>query len=294
MPDSADGFDWALVRSFLAVLEAGSLTGAARQTGALQSTLSRHISDLEAQLRTPLFERTGRGVSPTAAGLAIADSARRMREQARALGAALSAERGSLAGTVRLSVSQAVANFLLPPVLAALLRAEPAIQIELLVSNQLSNLLQREADIAVRMVRPRQTGLVARKLGEFAIGAYASQAYLTLAGVPSEPASLFEHALVGYDRDRTIEEGFARLGHAATPECFVLRTDDQVAYAQAVAHGMGIGFMAEFQARALGLVPVLPQLRIPPMPCWLAVHREVRSNKRVRRVFDFLAQALVA
>ena len=294
MPDSADGFDWALVRSFLAVLEAGSLTGAARQTGALQSTLSRHISDLEAQLHTPLFERTGRGVSPTAAGLAIADSARRMREQARALGAALSAERGSLAGTVRLSVSQAVANFLLPPVLAALRRAEPAIQIELLVSNQLSNLLQREADIAVRMVRPRQTGLVARKLGEFAIGAYASQAYLTQAGLPSEPASLFEHALVGYDRDRTIEEGFARLGYTATPELFVLRTDDQVAYAQAVAQGMGIGFMADFQARALGLVPVLPQLRIPPMPCWLAVHREVRSNRRVRRVFDFLAQALVA
>ena len=118
-------------------------------------------------------------------------------------------------------------------------RAEPAIQIELLVSNQLSNLLQREADIAVRMVRPRQTGLVARKLGEFAIGAYASQAYLTQAGLPSEPASLFEHALVGYDRDRTIEEGFARLGYTATPELFVLRTDDQVAYAQAVAQGMG-------------------------------------------------------
>jgi oligopeptide/dipeptide ABC transporter ATP-binding protein len=169
-----------------------------------------------------------------------------------------------------------------------------AIQIELLVSNQLSNLLQREADIAVRMVRPRQTGLVARKLGEFAIGAYASQAYLKQAGLPSEPASLFEHALVGYDRDRTIEEGFARLGYTATPELFVLRTDDQVAYAQAVAQGMGIGFMADFQARALGLVPVLPQLRIPPMPCWLAVHREVRSNRRVRRVFDFLAQALVA
>jgi DNA-binding transcriptional LysR family regulator len=110
MPDSADGFDWTLVRSFLAVLDAGSLTGAARQTGALQSTLSRHISDLEAQLRAPLFERTGRGVSPTAAGLAIADAARRMREQAQALGAALSAERTDLAGTVRVSASQVTAQ----------------------------------------------------------------------------------------------------------------------------------------------------------------------------------------
>ena len=178
MPDIADRFDWTLVRSFLAVVDAGSVTGAARQTGALQSTLSRHISDLEAQLRAPLFERTGRGVSPTAAGLAIVESARRMREQAQALGAALSAERSSLAGTVRLSASQATANYLLPPVLAALRRAEPDIQIELVVSNQLSNLLQREADIALRMVRPQQAGLVARKLGEFTIGAYASKAYL--------------------------------------------------------------------------------------------------------------------
>ena len=292
MPDSADGFDWTLVRSFLAVLDAGSLTGAARQTGALQSTLSRHISDLEAQLRAPLFERTGRGVSPTAAGMAIADAARRMREQAQALGAALSAERTDLAGTVRVSASQVTASFLLPPVLAALRRAEPAIQIELVVSNQLSNLLQREADIALRMVRPQQTGLVARKLREFAIGAYASKAYLAEAGTPRDPESLFQHALIGYDRDRTIEEGFARMGHSVAPELFVLRTDDQVAYGQFVAQGMGIGFMSEFHGRVLGLVQVLPQLRIPPMPCWLAVHREVRSNKRVRRVFDFLAQVM--
>lgn len=294
MPDPADRFDWTLVRSFLAVLEAGSLTAAARQTGGLQSTLSRHLSELEAQLQVPLFERTGRGVSPTAAGLAIADAARSMRAQAQVLSAALSAERGSLAGTVRVSASQVAANYLLPPVLAALHRAQPEIQIELVVSNQLSNLLQREADIALRMVRPQQAGLVARKLGELAVGAYATEAYLAQAGMPQEPLDLLGHALIGYDRDRTIEEGFARMGVAVTPDHFVLRTDDQVAYAQVVAHGMGIGFMATFQARALGLVPVLPQLRIPPMPCWLAVHREVRSNKRVRRVFDFLAQQLAA
>lgn len=294
MPDSADGFDWTLVRSFLAVLDAGSLSAAARRTGALQSTLSRHVSELEAQLRAPLFERTGRGVSPTAAGLAIADAARRMREQAQALGTALSAERASLAGTVRLSASQAAANFLLPPVLAALRRAEPEIQIELVVSNQLSNLLQREADIALRMVRPQQAGLVARKLGELAIGVYASEAYLAEAGTPDDTDALFQHALVGYDRDRTIEEGFARTGYSTEPGHFVLRTDDHVAYGQCVAQGLGIGFLAEFHARALGLVPVLPQLRIPALPCWLAVHREVRSNKRVRRVFDFLAQQVAA
>lgn len=294
MSDPADRFDWTLVRSFLAVLEAGSLTAAARQTGGLQSTLSRHLGELEAQLQVPLFERTGRGVSPTAAGLAIADAARGMRAQAQALAAALSAERGSLAGTVRLSASQAAANYLLPPVLAALHLAHPEIQIELVVSNQLSNLLQREADIALRMVRPRQAGLVARKLCDLAIGAFASPAYVARAGMPREPLALLDHALIGYDRDRTIEEGFARLGVAVTPEHFVLRTDDQVSYAQVVAQGMGIGFMSAFQARALGLVPVLPQLRIPPMPCWLAVHREVRSNKRVRCVFDFLAQQLAA
>ncbi|MEQ1804768.1 MAG: LysR family transcriptional regulator, partial [Burkholderiaceae bacterium] len=128
-------FDWALVKSFVAVLDAGSLMGAARKCGAQQPTLSRHITELEAQLGAPLFERTGRGVTPTAAGLAIADAARQMETGAHALNAALLQRTAASGGTVRLATSQVAASYLLPRVLATLQIEEPGIQIELVVSN---------------------------------------------------------------------------------------------------------------------------------------------------------------
>ena len=152
-------FDWTLVRSFLAVLDAGSLMGAARQLGAQQPTLSRHITELEAQLGAPLFERTGRGVLPTTLALAIADSARQMATSADTLARTLTRSREATAGTVRITTSEVAASYLLPPVLVQLQQAEPGIQVELVASNQISNLLRREADIALRMVRPAQGSL---------------------------------------------------------------------------------------------------------------------------------------
>ena len=292
MADAA-AFDWALVRSFLAVLDAGSLMGAARKLGAQQPTLSRHVAELEAQLGVPLFERTGRGVVPTAAALAIADAARRMDEGAAALGRALAKSRDAERGTVRITTSMVAATWLLPPLLAELQRAEPGIAVELVASNQLSNLLRREADIAVRMVRPAQASLVARKIADVPICAAAHRDYLARAGTPKRPQDLAQHRLIGYDRDDTIERGFAALGLPLAREAFVLRTDDQVAYGRLVAAGAGIGFVARYNiAHWPGVEPLLPMLAIPPLPCWLAVHREIRGNRIVRRVFDFLADAL--
>ena len=286
-------FDWALVRSFLAVLDAGSLLGAARRLNAQQPTLSRHVAQLEAQLGAPLFERTGRGVTPTALALAIAEPARQMAQGADALGQALAGRRALVQGTVRISTSQVAACWLLPPVLAALQDAEPGIQVELVASNALSNLLRREADIAVRMVRPAQQSLVARKLGDIPIVAAAHQRYLQRAGTPRTPADLLQHRLIGFDRDESMLRGFAALGTPITRQQFALRVDDQVAYGQLVAAGAGIGFVARYNlAQWPGVVPLLPMLKIPPLPCWLAVHREIRGNPLVRRVYDFLAQAL--
>jgi DNA-binding transcriptional LysR family regulator len=292
-PSARAGFDWALVRSFLAVLDAGSLMGAARRLGAQQPTLSRHVAELEAQLGTPLFERTGRGVTPTAAALAIADAARQMEQGADALAGRLARARDATRGSVRITTSQVAATWLLPPVLAALQQAEPGIQVELAASNQLSNLLRREADIAVRMVRPVQASLVARKLAELPIVAAAHTSYLERAGTPRRPDDLLRHRLIGYDRDDTITRGFARLGLALARDAFALRTDDQVAYGRLVASGAGIGFVARYNlAHWPGVVPLLPMLAIPPLPCWLAVHREIRGSRVVRRVFDFLADAI--
>jgi DNA-binding transcriptional LysR family regulator len=286
-------FDWALMPSFLAVLDAGSLMGAARRLGAQQPTLSRHVAELEAQLGTPLFERTGRGVVPTAAALAIADGARQMQDGAALLGHTLASRLAATAGTVRITTSQVAANWLLPAALARLQAEEPGIQIELVASNQITNLLRREADIAVRMVRPAQGSLIVRKLGEVAIVAAAHESYLARAGTPREPADLLHHRLIGYDRDEVMVRGFAALGLPITRQHFALRTDDQVAYGQMVATGAGIGFVAAYTLRHWpGVRPLLPMLRIRPLPCWLAVHREIRGNRVVRRVYDFLAEAV--
>jgi DNA-binding transcriptional LysR family regulator len=170
-----EAFDWRLVRSFLAVLDAGSLMGAARTLQARQPTLSRHVAELESQLGAPLFERTGRGVLPTAMALAIADAARQMEAGARSLSQALAGRREVRTGTVKITTSMVAATYLLPPLLTRLHIEEPGIQLELVASNQISNLLRREADIAVRMVRPTQGSLVARKLGSVGIGAYAHE-----------------------------------------------------------------------------------------------------------------------
>jgi DNA-binding transcriptional LysR family regulator len=286
-------FDWTLVRSFLAVLDAGSLMGAARRIGARQPTLSRHVAELETQLGVPLFERTGRGVTPTAAALAIADAARQMHDGADTLGRALQRSREATTGTVRITTSEVAAVWLLPPVLVQLRAAEPGIQVELVASNGLSNLLRREADIAVRMVRPAQGSLIARKLGEIPIVAAAHENYLARAGTPREPAELLQHSLIGYDSDDLVQRGFAAFGLAVGREAFALRTDDQVAYGRLVAAGAGIGFVAAYNiAHWPGVRPLLPMLKIAPLPCWLAVHREIRGNRVVRRVYDFLAAAI--
>ncbi len=288
-------FDWALVRSFLAVLDAGSLMGAARKLRAQQPTLSRHVAELETQLGTPLFERTGRGVTPTAAALAITDAARQMESGAGSLARALAVKSEATTGTVRISTSQVAAAWLLPSVLAALQAEEPGIAIELVASNQISNLLRREADIAVRMVRPAQATLVARKLADLPIVACAHASYLRRAGKLGEPIDLLQHRLIGYDRDDLLLRGFAALGFAVTRESFALRTDDQVAYGRLVAAGAGIGFVAAYNIRHWpGVLPVLPMLQIPPLPCWLAVHREIRGSRLVRRVYDYLAEAIPA
>lgn len=288
-------FDWSLVPSFLAVLDAGSLMGAARALQAQQPTLSRHIAALEAQLGVALFERTGRGVQPTAAALALADAARSMAAGADQIGQHLVRRSQTTQGTVRLSASQVAASSLLPPLLAELHAEEPGIQIELVATNEVSNLLRREADIALRMVRPQQAGLVARKLGEVHIQACAHRDYLARAGTPRRVEELAGHSLIGYDQNDAILKGAAAAGLPLTREHSALRTDDQVAYAQLVQAGAGIGFLARFLVRDTpGLVALLPDLATPSLPVWLVVHREIRGNRVVRRVFDYLAERVAA
>lgn len=286
-------FNWALVPSFLAALDRGSLMAAARQLDTSQPTVGRHIAELEAQLGVVLFERTGRGLVPTAHAHRLAESARAMSGAADQLARQASGAQADTRGTVRITASQPVTCVLLPPLLVQLRQAYPDVQLELVASNAVSNLLQREADIALRMVRPDQSSLVAKRVGQVAIGTYAHRDYLRRRGTPRVPEDLLSHDLVGNDRNTDILRGFAGMGHPMEREDFVVRTDDLNAYQAAVGAGLGVGFLARYVARQNpDLVPLLPMLAIPPLPMWLAVHREIRSNPRIRRVWDFLAAAL--
>lgn len=286
-------FDWSLVRSFLAVLERGSLLAAARDLQSSQPTVGRHVAELQSQLGLVLFERTGRGLLPTEAALRLADAARAMQSGADQLARSVAGSDRSIAGSVRITASQPVACHVLPPLLAKMRLALPEVQVELVASNAVSNLLRREADIAVRMVQPEQATVIARRVGKVALKACAHQDYLRRRGMPRQPSDLLSHELIGGDRDDATLKGFAAKGLQVGREDFAFRTDDLIAAWQAVRAGLGIGFISEYLIRTEpAVVPLLPKVKIEPLPVWLAVHKEIRTSKRIRAVYDFLADAL--
>ena len=288
-------FDWALARSFLAALSQGSLMGAARATGQSQPTLGRHIAELEQQLGVLLFERTGRGLQPTAHALRLADAARAMEAGATAMSRLAAGASQVVQGRVRLSASQPVACVLLPPVLARLRERLPEVTVELVVSNTLTNLLRREADIALRMVRPDQSTLVAKRIAQVPISACAERGYLRRRGVPQRPEDLLRHDLIGGDRQDDVTAGMVAMGFPTEALRFGLRTDDLMAQWAGVRAGLGVGFVADYVIRTAPEVqPVLPQLKLPRYPIWLTVHRELRTSARIRAVYDGLAEGVPA
>jgi len=284
--------DWDLVRAFLAVVEAGSLTRAATQLDTSQPTLSRQIAALEYQTGAALFERTTRGLSLTEAGDALVEPARRMQAAAQALSLAVAGRAQSLAGTVRLTASEMMSAHVLPPVLAQLRAAHPEIEIELVASNRIDNLLAREADIAIRMVRPDQGSLVTRHVADYPLGFYAHTDYLT-GRPPVTPNTLAEHDWVGLDQSPQLIDGFRAAGFAIDRHFFAFRCDNQIVGWEAVRAGLGIGItMQRVAARDPKLVRLLPEFTVPPLPVWLTAHRELRATPRMRIVFDTLAAAL--
>lgn len=286
-------FDWSLVRSFMAVLEHGSLLAAARQLQSSQPTIGRHVAEFESQLGLVLFERTGRRLLPTEAALRLAESARIMQSGADHLARSVAGSDRSTSGTVRITASQPVACYVLPPLLAQMRLTLPEVQIELVATNAVSNLLRREADIAVRMVQPEQATVIARRVGKVALKACAHQDYLRRRGIPRQASDLLSHDLIGGDRNDETLKGFAARGLRVDREHFAFRTDDLIVVWEAVRAGLGIGFVSEHQIRTdPTIIPLLPKLKIDPLPVWLAVHKEIRTSKRIRAVYDFLSEAL--
>ena len=288
-----NSIDWSLLRSFLAVVETGSLSAAATRLATTQPTLSRHIRELEASVGVSLFTRSPRGLDPTEAALGLVDDARAMGEAAQALTLKAQGRSQQLTGTVRITASVVVASMMLPPILAELRRAEPNIQIELVASDVAQNLLRRDADVAIRMFEPTQGALVARKLGEAPVGLFGHQSYFAWRGRVLTIGDLLKHDVIGFDRGDAILKGYAANGLSATRESFPVRCDDQMVYWNLLLAGAGLGFaQVPLASRYPELEQVSVGLRLPPMPVWLVLHEEVRSNARVRRVADHLSAML--
>ena len=287
--------NWDRVRLFLEVAEAGSLIAAAERLGVSQPTLGRQIDRLEREIGVTLFQRGRTGMALTEAGLALVDDGRDMAAAAGRLRLTAEGAVASVSGPVRITASDVVSSYLLPEILVALKDAEPAIDIELVASNQVENLLLRDADIAVRMVRPTQNDLIAAKVNNMAMGTYAHRDYLARHGTPKTIEQLYDHRIVGYDRADLILRTMAELGLTGGREMFAFRTDDQVAYWELVKAGAGIGFGPRLIAtRSPELIEVVEGLAIPALPMWLASHRELHTSARIRFVVDFLGQALRA
>lgn len=287
--------DWTLWRSFAAVVDKGSLSAAARALGLSQPTLGRHIEALEQGLGAALFERTLQGLRPTDTALAL--YAPVSQAQAALAEAALIAEgrTDGLSGTVRITASEVTAHYVLPPMLRQLRDEFPAIAIELVPSDSAENLLLREADIAVRMFRPTQLDLITRKLGVIPIWCCAHQTYIDRSGKPERPEDLTGHDLVGFDRSELLIAGARDMGFALTRDDFTVRTDSQTTIWELIRAGLGVGFAQAGLIRDTpGIVHLLPGLNPPPLEVWLTTHRELFTSRRIRAIYDRLAELLSA
>jgi len=286
---------WDHVPIFLAVLDTGSLSGAARSLGISQPTVGRQIAAMEAELGAGLFGRGSRGLVPTEMALALAEPARRMAEEAAAIERAALGAAAEIDGTVRITASEVVATHFLPPLIAEILSSHEGLEIELVASNRTDNLLLREADIAVRMVEPRQGDLIAKRIGSFTIGFYAHQNYLAHAGTPTSPADLTTHVFLGDDTSGLIVNGARELGLDVMRRDFRFRTDNQVTYFSALTSGVGIGVaMCSLMRHYPAMTRLLPEAPIPDLPVYLVAHRELQTAARVRCVFDALAKGMRA
>lgn len=291
--ENLDQTDWALVRSFLAVAEQGSLSAAARQLGLSQPTLGRQIKQMETDLGVTLLIRQPRGFDLTEAGQAILPAARRMQDAMREIALAVAGRDAGTSGTVRITASEIMALNYLPDIVADIRDALPGITIDLVASDRSDNLLFREADIAVRMYQPQQLEIVTRKLGEVQLGVCAATSYLQKHGRPETVQDMMDHDLVGYDQSELILRGMRDLGWPATRDWFTTRCDDQNAYWQLIRSGCGVGFGQRNMIDADPLVEALDiGVTIPPLSVWLAAPQALRHVPRIAAVWDRLSDGL--
>ncbi|MDF0599160.1 LysR family transcriptional regulator [Psychromarinibacter sp. C21-152] len=290
---AAISFDWNHIRAFLASVEEGSLSAAARALGQSQPTLSRQIAALEAELGLVLFERVGRRLAPTPAALDLVAHVRAMGEAAGRISLTAAGRSEAVEGTVSVTASDSFSAYLLPGILGRLREVAPGITVDVVAANDIRDLQRREADIAVRHVRPEQPELVARLIRSSGAGLYAAPAYLAARGRPETVEALAGHDFVGFQPvDRFVElmNGF---GVPVAQDRIRVVTDSGIVAWEMARAGLAIGVQArEVAALFPEMAPLLPEFEPIPVPIWLTCHRELHTSRRIRLVYDVLADAL--
>jgi len=286
-------FDWNRARAFLVTAEEGSLSAAARALGTTQPTLGRQVTALETELGVVLFERGGRGLELTPSGLDLLEHVRAMGDAASSFSLTASGQSTSIEGSICITATEVMAAFVLPPILGRLRQLEPGIEIELIASNSTSDLKRREADIAVRVFRPTQSDLIARKVCDTSMRLYAASSYLRRIGNPTSPEDFSDADFLGINRRNLLIETLNERGFALTLRNFPVITEHHLVQWELIKHGLGIGFMTEDVGDAEPMVErVLPRLDPFLVDVWLVAHRELKTSRRVRMVFDFLVSEL--
>ncbi len=286
-------FDWNRARAFLVTAEEGSLSAAARALGMAQPTLGRQVDALEKELNVVLFERVGRGLTLTPSGLDLLDHVRAMGEAAGRVSLAAAGQSQAIEGPICIAASETYAEHVLAPIVAELRRAEPGITVEIIVSNSPSDLRRREADIAIRNFRPTEPDLIARKIRDVPARLYATPGYLERIGNPRLPYDLRHAEFINVESTGALIKGLRAMGIDVGESNFPVLTENYTVMWALVKQGVGIGILdgnigdAEPRVRR-----VLPDLAPLVFPIWLVAHREVNTSRRVRRVFDFLAERL--
>ncbi|GHB22947.1 LysR family transcriptional regulator [Pseudovibrio japonicus] len=285
---------WDLIGVFVAVAETGSLSSAAQRLNQSQPTIGRQVKAIEAELGVSLFYRHQRGLGLTQDGEVLLPHAKAM--QAAAAQFLIHAEerkQSGCAGPVRVTASQTISTYVMPKLIAAFRERTPEIQIDLVSSDTPQNLLFQEADIAVRMFRPTQLDVVAKKIGEARLGLYASRALIDRVGMPKMQEELFELDWIGYDQSDLILSGMKEAGLAVDRDFFSIRCDDQVAYWEMVRAGCGIGFgQLGISRDDPDIIALNLEVPLPTLPVWLASPHTLNQIPRIKLLFDFLAEHL--
>jgi DNA-binding transcriptional LysR family regulator len=255
--------------------------------------VGRHVDALEEILGMPLFTRSQAGLMPTDGALALRSHAEAMQSTAASLERVARGFGAAVQGPVRISASEVVGVEVLPPILAALTQAHPLLEVEVMLSNQVQDLVHREADIAVRSTPPKQDVLMSVRVGEMQLGLYAHSDYLKRRGTPKNLAEFQQHTLIGFDH----ETPFIRSARAGMPwwsrERFGYRCDSDLAQLSLIRAGAGIGVcQVPLAKREPKLVRVMPDKFSLAYTTWIVMHHDLRANPRYRTTFDALARGL--